>query len=405
MEILIEIFQMLIKHTPVRFKRSLLNRINWDAKLIEISGARGVGKTTLMLQYIKLNYKESDTTVLYFSADDPYFYSHSLIDTADTFVKYGGKHIFIDKVHKYIPKYENTDWSAEIKAINDRYPKLRIVYSGSSIIQLYKGIGDLSRRSSPYILPGLSFREYLEFNNILKYEAIDLGTLIKNHISISKEIVSGILVLPEFRDYLRHGYFPFYNEDKRKYYEKLKNVISIIMESDIPSVMDIPFLSVVKMKKLLGVLATSSPFTPNLSALSKKVGITDQRTLLRYMNYLEKARIVKSLRRKAIGNAILRKPEKIYIANPNFTFALEQDQLNKGTLREIFFFNQVDFEHNVSLPDRGDFLLDNKFVFEVGGKNKGASQLSGLQNAYLAIDDIEIGFGNKIPLWLFGFLY
>ncbi len=405
MELLYEIHNRLVENTPVEFKRSLYDKINWDSNLIEISGARGVGKTTLMLQYVKSNYNDNDSTVLYFSADDPYFYSNSIVDTVDKFVKYGGRHIFIDEVHKYIAKYDNTDWSGEIKAIYDRYPQLKIVYSGSSIIQLHKGIGDLSRRISPYFLPGLSFREYLEFNKIFKYKAVSLERILKQHVQITKEIVSKTLILPAFQKYLKYGYYAFYYEDKEKYYERLKNVISVIMESDIPAVIDIPFVSVNKMKKLLSVLTTSSPYTPNLTALGKKIGITDQRTLLRYMTYLEKAMLVRSLRRKAAGNTILRKPEKVYISNTNLAYALEPDQIDKGTLREIFFYSQTANVGSVSLPNHGDFLLNNKYIIEVGGKNKSNEQIVGLENAFLALDDIEHGVFNKIPLWLFGFLY
>jgi len=405
LEILFEIHQRLINHTPLGFIRSLFYKINWESTLIEIRGARGVGKTTLMLQYIKSDFEEDDTSVLYFSADDPYFYSHSIIETIDTFVKYGGQHIFIDEVHKYIPKHEHSDWSSEIKAVYDRYPGLKIVYSGSSIIQLHKGIGDLSRRVSIYNLSGLSFREYLEYNNILKHEAIDLETILNQHKTITQGITSKILILPAFREYLKHGYYPFYNEDKEKYYEKLKNVISVIMETDIPSVIDIPFVSVNKMKKLLSVLTTSSPFTPNLTAVGKKIGITDQRTLLKYMNYLEKSLLIRSLRRKAIGNSVLRKPEKVFIANTNFAYALDSELVNKGTLREIFFYSQVADCCRVNLPKHGDFILNNKYIFEIGGKNKNKEQLRNLKNAFFVLDDIEQGIFNKIPLWLFGFLY
>ena len=405
MELLYEIHNRLLKNTPLKFKRSLYLKINWDSRLIEITGSRGVGKTTLMLQYIKLNYDSDDTSVLYFSADDPYFYSNSIVDTVDKFVKYGGRHIFIDEVHKYLPKHDNADWSGEMKAIYDRYPKLKIIYSGSSIIQLKKGVGDLSRRISPYFLPGLSFREYLEFNNILEHKELCLDEVLKQHSSLAKKISSKIVILPNFQNYLKYGYFAFYSEDKGKYYERLKNVITVILESDIPAVVDIPYLSVQKMKKLLAVITTSVPYTPNLTALGKKIGITDQRTLLKYMTCLEKAMLIRSLRRDVTGDKILRKPEKVYISNTNLAHALEPNKINKGTMREIFFYSQTANNNTVTFPNHGDFKLNNKYIIEVGGKSKNNEQIKNTENAFLAVDDIEVGIFNKIPLWLFGFLY
>jgi hypothetical protein len=405
MEALYEIHNRILDNTPVKFRRSLYDNINWDARLIEISGARGVGKTTLMLQYIKLTYSLNNTKVLYFSADDPYFYSNSLIDTVDKFVKYGGTHIFIDEVHKYLPKHEKADWSGEIKAMYDRYPKLRIVYSGSSIIQLKKGIGDLSRRVSPYFLPGLSFREFLAFHNIINHKAINLDELLLNHTKYAKKISSQTVILSKFQEYLKWGYFAFYFENESKYFDRLKNIISVIMESDIPSVVDIPYISVQKMKKLLAVVCTSVPYTPNLSSIGKKIGITDQRTLLNYMTYLEKAELIRSLSKEVVGDKILRKPDKLYISNTNLAHALQGNNINKGTIREIFFYSQTTNNTEVTYPKKGDFLLNNKYVIEVGGKSKTIDQIKDMENSFLAVDDIEIGFFNKIPLWLFGFLY
>ena len=405
LELLYEIHARLLRHTPTGFKRSLYHRINWEGRLTEITGARGVGKTTLMLQYIKSHYKPDDTSVLYFSADDPYFYTNSIIDTVDMFVKYGGRHVFIDEVHKYLPKFENTDWSGEMKAIYDRYPQLKVIYSGSSIIQLKKGAGDLSRRANPYFLPGMSFREYLKFNKILDYEPVDLETLLKNHANIAKEITSRTVILPHFREYLKFGFFPFYNLDKESYPEILKNIINVVLETDIPSVANLPYVNVGKIKKLLAVLTTSAPYTPNLSALGNKIGIHDQRTLLRYFNFLEKAVLIRNLRRESKGNAILRKPDKVYISNTNFIYALEPGNIDKGTVREVFFYSQAAYRHKVRLPEKGDFKLNDKYIFEIGGRNKDDKQIKNTTNSYLVIDDIEHGIFNRIPLWLFGFLY
>ncbi|OQX73261.1 MAG: hypothetical protein B6D61_12695 [Bacteroidetes bacterium 4484_249] len=405
MEILYEIHNRLVEDTPIGFKRYLYHKINWDSRLVEITGARGVGKTTLILQYIKSTFNSNDTSVLYFSADDPYFYSNSIVDTVDKFVKYGGSHIFIDEVHKYLPKHNYTDWSGEMKAIYDRYPKLKIVYSGSSIIQLMKGSGDLSRRISPYFLSGLSFREYLWFNGILELKELSLDDILKQHLPLAKDISSKTLILPHFQKYLKFGYYPFYNQDKEKYYDRLKNVINVILDVDIPSVIDIQYQSVQKIKRLLAVISTSSPYTPNLTELGKKIGITDQRTLLKYLDYMEKAALIRNLRRDAIGDTILRKPDKIYISNTNLAHALELNNVNTGTIRETFLYSQTNSLYGVKSPVQGDFKLNDKFIIEVGGKNKKSKQIINIDNLYLAIDDIETGIFNRIPLWLFGFLY
>jgi predicted AAA+ superfamily ATPase len=404
MEILYEISRRLIKSTSIKFIRYLTNEINWDARLIEITGSRGVGKTTLMLQYIKTHYKRNDNSVIYFSADDPYFYNESLIDTIDKFVKHGGKRIFIDEVHKYLPKKEGTDWSGEIKAAYDRYPGLKIVYSGSSIINVKKGKGDLSRRVSPYFLPGMSFREYLEYNNIIKHDAISLDDIIGNHTEISEGIIAKTTILNHFKDYIKHGYYAFYNEDKGNYYNRIKNTLNLTLESDIPATIDVSFTGVRKIKKLLSVIATSVPYVPNLNKVKRQLEIADHRTLLKYLSYLEMAEVINtvgSLR----GAAIMKKPEKILISNTNLCYALGYDFVNTGSLREIFFVNQLNVNHSITLPKSGDYLIDGKYTFEVGGPGKSFDQIKDIDNSYLALDETETGIFNKIPLWLFGFLY
>ena len=405
MDLLYEIHNRVIENTTTDFVRSLYSEINWDSRLISITGSRGVGKTTMMLQYIKLNYTKNDNSVLYISLDDPYFFSESLIDSIDTFVKLGGKHIFIDEVHKYTPNNSNSDWSVEIKAAYDRYPNLKIVYSGSSIILLYKGLGDLSRRVSPYKMNGLSFREYLEFNNIIEYKSLSLNEILNNHIEISSEISSKIIVIKHFKEYLLHGYYAFHNEDVAKYFDRLRNVISTVLEVDIPHVMKVPFASVDKMKKLLAVVSSSVPYTLNLTKVGNNIAVTDQRTLLKYLTYLEKAEIINTVSKSPKGSHILTKPSKIYLNNTNLSFAIERHSNDVGTSRETFFYNQLSYVHDVVLPKNGDFVIDNKFTFEVGGKTKSSKQLINIADAYFAIDEIEVGNFNKIPLWLFGFLY
>jgi len=400
-----EISNRLINNITSPFKRNLYESIHWNDRLIELRGARGVGKTTLMLQKAKELQTKGKEKVLYFSSDTPYFFKNSLFDTAETFSKYGGEFLFIDEVHKYPPKYKNLDWSLEIKNIYDALPQLNIVYSGSSVLQLFKGQGDLSRRKSAYVFNGLSFREYLILNNIYHHQSYTLVQLLTNHQQIATEIISEIKVLPHFNEYLKTGYYPFYIENPDKYYDKLNEIISVVLEIDIPAVSDINFDAAYKMKKLLASISSTVPFTPNLANLSKELHITDNRTVLKYINLLEKAEMITTLSTDGIGNTVLNKPDKIYLNNANMMYALEPNAVNVGTIRETFFLNQINYLHKTNYPKSGDFEVDNKYTFEVGGKNKDQKQIKDIQNSFLVIDDIETGYGNRIPLWLFGFLY
>jgi len=405
MDFLYELYNRVIDSVSTKFIRSLYDEVNWDARLISIIGSRGIGKTTMMLQYLKSHYKKGDTSALYISLDDPYFFTRSLIDTIDTFVKLGGEHLFIDEVHKYMPLHAKSDWSIELKAAYDRYPKLRMVYSGSSIIMLHKGLGDLSRRVSPYHMNGLSFREYLEFNNVLKYRALTIEEIVSDYTKLSSEISSDTVILKHFKEYLLKGYYAFYGENEYKYFDRLRNVLMMVLEVDIPKVMNIPFTSVEKMKKLLAVISSSAPYVPNLTKVGKNIGITDQRTFLKYLTYLEKAEIINTLEKTPKGSHILKKPAKVYLNNTNLNYALERKNSSLGTAREVFFYNQVSSKYNIIASKESDFFVDDKYTFEIGGKNKDFSQIADIDNAYLAIDDIEVGVFNKIPLWLFGFLY
>ncbi|HAN78813.1 MAG TPA: AAA family ATPase, partial [Bacteroidales bacterium] len=390
MEQLFEISNRLIESANVSFYRSLYKNIDWNDRLIEIRGARGVGKTTLMLQKAK-ELTEAGKKVLYISMDTPYFYKNMLCDTAEHFFKYGGEYLFVDEVHKYPQKQKKIDWASELKSIYDTIPALFVCYSGSSILQLYKSQGDLSRRKSSYFLNGLSFKEYLYLYNQYKVDSFTLDEIIANHETIGKNIISEIKILPAFDDYLKHGFYPFYRENPNKYYERLSEVINVIIETDIPFISDVAFETLFKLKQLLSAVATSVPYTINLSNISSNLYITDQRTLLKYLNLLEKAELVLTLSAKAIGNNILSKPQKVYLNNTNLMYALDASNIQVGSLRETFFINQLRTTHKVNYPKTGDFIIDDKFIFEVGGKNKGFSQIANIENSYLAVADIEIG--------------
>ncbi len=405
---LFEIQNRLIYSVPRKFKRSLYEQIDWTERLIEITGARGTGKTTLLLQKIAELKKNKEYYPLYVTAEDPYLYRNTLYDLAKEFHKAGGTHLFIDEIHRYPQKNKETDWAKELKYIFDTYPQLKIVFSGSSALSIYKGMGDLSRRKISYRLNGLSFREFLDMRFGIKLHSLTLKQILDDNISISERVSTDCKILAFFNEYLKKGYFPFFNVTKNdfKYFMRIRNIINTVIENDLPSVGKIRFQTIPKLKKLLSVIATSPPYTVNLQNFLKELGIKDYEVLLNLLDMLEKAELLILLNPQAKGLKIFHKPHKIYLNNTNLIDALDLAQINRGTLRETFFANQLKVKHKVNVPkNNGDFLIDEKYLFEIGGKNKTRKQITGETNAYIAADDIEIGFGNKIPLWLFGFLY
>ncbi|MDD4108635.1 MAG: AAA family ATPase, partial [Prolixibacteraceae bacterium] len=342
---------------------------------------------------------------VYLSLDDKLMYKNLIVDLAEELVKYGVQFLFLDEVHKYPPKLKGYDWSAEIKNMYDRFPGLSIIYSGSSVLKIYKGQGDLSRRKSSYRLAGLSFREYLMLNDIMNSESYTLDDLITNHQNISNEITGRIKVIPPFKEYLKTGYFPFYSEDPSTYFDRLNNIVNVIIETDIPAVSDITFETSLKLKKLLAAIASTVPYIPNLLKLRQELFISDQRTLLKYLDLLEKAEVINTLSQNAKGSKIMQKPDKIYPGNTNYIYGLNLSGEEPGTIRETFFESQLNVSYQLKLPSKGDFIVNNKYTFEIGGKNKSNHQIKDLNNAWLVLDDIENGIFNRIPLWLFGFLY
>jgi predicted AAA+ superfamily ATPase len=404
MDQLFEISNRLIQKVSVAFKRGLYAEINWNNRLIEIKGSRGVGKTTLMLQKAKEG-QENGNNVLYFSADLPFFYKNNLFDIADKFQKHGGEILFIDEVHKYPQKQKQNDWAQEIKNIYDAMPDLKLVYSGSSILQLYQSAGDLSRRKTSYLLNGLSLREYLIYNRKGDFRKFSFPNIIENHLEIASEICKQIKILPQFQAYLINGYYPFYNESPESFSQRLGDIINVIIDTDIPYVSEITQETAHKIKQLLAAVSSTVPYTPNLSNTASELYIADQRTLIGYLNYLEKAELITTLGARAVGNKILNKPAKIYLNNTNLMHAIDKQLVSPGTIRETFFLNQLRYVLPVKYPKTADFYVDNKYLVEVGGKNKGKTQLKDIEYSFVAKDDIETGYANVIPLWLFGFLY
>lgn len=386
-----------VSNENTKFKRYLYNRIDWNDRLISIKGARGVGKTTLLLQQIKENHGTTPE-VLYVSLDDIYFGENKLVSLADRFVKTGGEYLFLDEVHKY------PGWSREIKNIYDDFQNLKVVFTSSSALEILKGDADLSRRAIIYEMANLSLREYVELEYNIKLPVISLDEILNNHLNLALEIGKQIKPIKIFNEYIKFGVYPYYTENKNNYFQRIENTVKLVLETDLPAIINIDYYSVYKLKKLLHVISTNVPFKPNISELSRKIGVTRD-TLLRYFDYLNRAHIISLLHSDKSGMSIMAKPEKVYLENTNLLYALTDKTINTGTLRETFFFNQLKKDNAIRFSGLGDFIVNKKYIFEVGGKNKTQKQIAGLPDAFIVSDDIETGFKNKIPLWMFGFLY
>ena len=400
MKQLFSAFYRKLEDTDMSFERYLKNQINWKNRLIAITGARGTGKTTLLLQHIKEQHGTNPENVLFVSLDNIYFTRNKLYSLADDFYSLGGKELYLDEVHKY------PTWAQEIKNIYDDFPKLKIVFTGSSMLQIFKADGDLSRRVRHYQLFGLSFREFLIYERILKntQQAFSLEDILENHVSIAQKLNKEVTILPAFQKYLKYGYYPYYQEDIAGYGERVLQTFNTVIESDLPNVESIDFYSINRIKKLFYILSEMVPFTPNISQLSQMVDVT-RVSLMNYLQLLEKSHSVLLLKQKATGMRQMVKPEKIYLQNTNYSYALSAENPEIGNLRETFFFNQLQQKHKVTYTEHTDFCIDGKYYFEIGGKNKSTKQIKKIKNSFLALDAITVGFRSEIPLWLFGFLY
>lgn len=390
--------ERLIQNIETNFVRSILEKINWNTRLIGIKGARGIGKSTLLLQYIKLHLNTKLDKILYVSLDSIGFTHKTLYALADEFVKLGGEHLFIDEIHKY------DNWASEIKNIYDDFPELKVVFTGSSLLQILNARADLSRRAIVYTMQGLSFREYLNFELNLTIQTKTLSNILENHTQIARDINAKIKPLLHFKNYLKNGYFPFYKENLDLYYMRISEVINMILYIELPLLRKVDIAYIQKLKQLLIIIAESVPFIPNISNLSNKTGI-NRNTLTQYLYFLEESGLTKHLYKASFGISKLQKPNKIYLENTNLVYALSPSNANIGNIRETFFLNQLKHLHQVNYSKETDFIVNNEFHFEISGKNKTKKQIQDLSNAYIIADDIEYGFQNKIPLWLFGFLY
>lgn len=389
MEQLFEYFKRKLKETPTDLVRYKYNEIEWRGHALGLVGPRGVGKSTMLLQYIKMQLEEKDT--LYVSADHLYFASHTLVDLADRFYKMGGKHLFIDEIHRY------EGWSVEVKQIFDSYSDLQLVISGSSILEITKGMADLSRRVPIYEMQGLSFREYLHLFHGIRTDALPMGRLLRHDYGIP-----GVEhPLPLFHDYLRRGYYPFGMD--AAYDIELMQVVAQTMESDIPLYLNTNVSIGRKLKQLLMVVAENVPFKPVMQKLADVTGIS-RNYIQDYLMYMERAGMIAQLRDAVGGIRGLGKTEKIYLDNTNLIYVLAPKRADIGNVRETFFMNQLRIVGDVMCSPVSDFLVDG-MTFEIGGRKKGQKQISEIDNAYVVKDDIETGFANVIPLWAFGLLY
>lgn len=394
---LLEQSEHLLANTSLNFVRYLYNHIRWNNRLIGIKGARGTGKTTLLLQWLKQQNLPAKKAA-YFSLDDLYFTNHSLKETAKDFYKQGGKILVLDEVHKY------KSWAQEIKNIYDFYPDIKIIFTGSSIIDISKQQGDLSRRALIYELPGMSFREYLSMKNIIDFPSVPLEELLQNPNRLKQKIPKDFRPLQHFKDYLNWGYYPFVLEDPESVHQKINQLIRTIVEYDMAELKDFDIRNAKKILQLIYIIAQQVPFKPNLSALAEKSSI-HRNSLNNYLHYIEQARIITLLYPQGRSVAVLQKPEKIFLNNTNLQFSLAEENVDTGSVRETFFLSQLYPFHKINMPKQGDFIVNNKYTFEIGGKGKDGKQVKGIKNSWLVKDDIETGFGNVLPLWSFGLLY
>ncbi len=395
MQSLLESHELRLRNYVSRFERVM--DIDWNDRLIGLTGARGVGKTTYLLHYMTTKLTKN-TKSLYVSLDDIVFSEMNIVTCADEWVKLGGTHLFIDEIHKY----EN--WSQELKNIYDRYPQLKVVFTGSSLLHILNGKADLSRRAVVYTMNGLSFREFLNIQTKQELPVFTLQDILQNHQEISREITRKVLPLAHFSDYLKYGYYPYYLESTQSYSQKLMNTITLMLEIDLPYLRNVEVRYIHKLKKLLSLVANALPYQPNVSKLAGDLEVS-RNTIMLYLTYLEEAKLFNLLQSKASSEANLAKPEKVYLHHPNLMYAISRSAPEIGTMRESFFYNQVGNVHKITASKIADFLVEEEYIFEVGGKSKSRKQLKQQTDAYVAADNIEFGNEKQIPLWLFGFLY
>ena len=393
----------LLANTSTEIVREIANTIHWNAQLISIIGAKGVGKSTLIKQYIKQNYEPGDRRVLYCSADTVDFSTRTLVELAEEFTVRGGELLAIDEIHKY--KSGNTDWSREIKEIYELYPDLKLIVSGSSLLKLKEGDADLSRRAVKYTLAGLSFREALRFYHGLEFEKWTLDDILKHPYDLWQTVSTKCKPNALFKEYLKKGYYPFLLEGEGEYHTKIEQVVNYIIETELPQICKVDVANVRKLQALVAMICSEIPFELNANRIAAALEI-GRDTVVEYLKYLGDAKVLNLLysEKKKIGK--LSKPDKVYLENPNIMYALAPTKVEIGTLRETFAVGSLTESHNVEYGKaQGYFLVDSKYTFEIGGRSKDFSQIAGIKDSYIFADDWDMPDGAKLPLWMLGFLY
>ena len=399
MDTLFEKQEAMLRATSMEIVRSFMDSINWNAPMLCIRGPRGVGKSTLLRQYIKQHFNSGSEEVLYCSLDWVYFSQHSILEVAANFYKRGGKLLVIDEVHKY------EGWSREVKETAETYPTLQLMLSGSSLLKLLDGDADLSRRCRGYDMPGLSFREYLQFYKGITLPVYSLEELVAAPKEIAAEVNNVCRPLQHFHEYLRYGYYPFYLTNPIDYYALIEQTTNYVIDVELPQQRKVNPANCRKIKALLNVLAQQVPYDVDISKLSSASSL-QRNTVLEYLNHLDNAKLINLLFSDNVSVKKMQKPDKIYLENPNLLYALATTPVNIGTARECFTVNQLSHNHTVEYGKaQGDFRVDGKWTFEVGGNGKSFRQIADIPNSFILADDIEMPRGNKLPLWMIGFLY
>lgn len=395
---LLKISDRLIASTVLANKRYLYDKIDWKQRLVCIIGARGTGKTTMLLQRLKEASKGGKKKVAYMSLDNIFFYSNNVFDSVSDLYDLGYKLIVLDEVHKY------QNWSLEIKNLYDSFPDLQLIITGSSALKLVTGSGDLSRRLSRYELFGMSFREFLSFEGHSNLKTVTLDEILSNYDKLSNEISDKVPIKRLFTAYLKYGHYPIYLESKKEFDSKLNSIITEMIEVDISSIFNVDYTTVLQVKKLLSIISESVPYEPNISKLSSLLS-TNRNQVLMILDYLYKCNLINFLKSKNKKENVLSKPDKIFLNDTNYAYALVGGNTNIGNLRETFLINQLSKCCDLTTPRYGDVMVDNKYVFEVGGPSKSFEQINGVPNSYLVIDSVVSKGANRIPMWLFGLMY
>ena len=399
MQRLFQLQEQLLGLTPMEIVRDCASKINWESQLVAIRGPKGVGKSTILRQYIKQHYAPNDQSALYCSLDANYFVDHSILDLVEQFYRIGGKHLFLDEVHKY------PNWSREIKEIYDFYPDLRVVISGSSLLSLMQGDADLSRRCVNYDIQGLSFREYLRFYEGIELPVCTMDELVTDAHPFVAQVYKKCKPMAYFDKYLQYGYFPYYKNNPVEYYAAIANGVRYIIEDELPRICKVELGNTRKIRALMNILASSEPYEVDITRMSVQSGL-QRPTILAYLKYLSDAKLIHLLYSDLVNVKKLQKPDKIYIDDTNMLCALASRPVKEGTMRETFAISHLSVGHELEYgKQHGDFVVDGRYTFEVGGAGKNFKQIADIPNSFILADDTDYPFGNKLPLWLIGFLY